>query len=177
LLKKETWSGTIAGSVERTFDAWFRDSTEKVNGGSEVRFRYDDDGLLAGAGSLFVHRRSSDGLVDSTRAGVMGSHACYRDLGELVELQYTMADTVFFKQHHGDALGRITRLAETVDSQNHTKVSRYDVRGGWIPSPWTASMWRPIGTMGAPLATGIALRCSLRTATLFLLPRTTPRTG
>jgi hypothetical protein len=57
--------------VERTFDSWFRDSTEKVSGGSEGKFLYDDDGLLVKAGLESIHRRARDGLIDQTQVGVV----------------------------------------------------------------------------------------------------------
>src|SRR5262245_13839016 len=46
LLSSETWSGEIAGSVEREYDSAFRESMERVVVGatsSEAAFGYDDD--------------------------------------------------------------------------------------------------------------------------------------
>lgn len=130
LLKKETWSGTLSGSVERTFDRWFRDSTEKVNGGSQVAFLYDDDGLLVGAGTMAVERRSSDGLITGTTAGVVTSELSYNSLGELTDLHYKVSGTTYFRQQlYRDGLGRIIRIGETVDGQSHSKVFRYDAAG------------------------------------------------
>lgn len=48
----ETWSGTIAGSVSRTFASDLRLATEQVNGANSVSFTFDADGLLTAAGAM-----------------------------------------------------------------------------------------------------------------------------
>jgi hypothetical protein len=39
------WTGTVAGSVSRTYNNNFWLTSESVSGGSTVTFQYDNDGL------------------------------------------------------------------------------------------------------------------------------------
>lgn len=126
LLASESWSGAVAGSVARTYDNAFRDSTEIVTVGlasSEVSFGYDGDGLLTRAaavpaGWVFdIHRADSTGLVDSTQvsggAGRVTSSAGYNAHGELAELHYSLAGSALFHQSiERNVLGQITRITE-----------------------------------------------------------------
>src|SRR5439155_1348207 len=50
LLNTTTWAGTVAGSVDRVYDANFRLITQSVNGANTVSFGYDNDSLLTSAG-------------------------------------------------------------------------------------------------------------------------------
>jgi YD repeat-containing protein len=50
LLTRTTWTGPVAGSVERTYNNNFQVISEKVNGGTPITYQYDADGLLIKAG-------------------------------------------------------------------------------------------------------------------------------
>nr|WP_249218386.1 hypothetical protein [Nitrospina sp. Nb-3] len=41
-----TWSGTVSGSVSRTYDNSFRITSRSVNGGNTISFTYDQDDLF-----------------------------------------------------------------------------------------------------------------------------------
>ncbi|MBI5710367.1 MAG: hypothetical protein HZC42_08710 [Candidatus Eisenbacteria bacterium] len=126
----ETWSGKVAGSVSVALDRELRVASQRVNGSNTVVFTYDADGLLTGAGTLFIHRRSDNGLVDSTKAGVVTSSQSYDDHGDLAELNYSASGLPLFHQHlERDALGRIVQLAETVQDSAHVYDYHYDVAG------------------------------------------------
>jgi len=60
LLLSATWSGTVAGSVSRTYDNNFRVASESVNGANTVARGYDDDGLLASVDGLMITRDSTN---------------------------------------------------------------------------------------------------------------------
>jgi RHS repeat-associated protein len=112
-------------------DSWFRDSTQKINNTSEVKFEYDDDGLLVrtlvGTGGITLHRRTADGLLDSTKSGSVTSSVAYDALGQVKELHYSVAGTAFFHQQlNRDEMGRVTGVSETINGQTHTMFYRYN---------------------------------------------------
>ncbi|MCC6649890.1 MAG: hypothetical protein IT348_01930, partial [Candidatus Eisenbacteria bacterium] len=126
---RETWSGAVSGSVARTHDRSFRDSTEVVTVGAVsrgIRYHYDDlDGLLTSvtespsAGWTYtLHRSAATGFVDSTQlgagAGAVTSSVVYDSLGQVAELHYSLAGSpLFHEQIERNALGQIKRIAET----------------------------------------------------------------
>ena len=138
LLTLETWSGAVAGTVSRTYDTFFRDSTESVNGGSTVTYGYDNDGLLTSAATatatLAVHRQTATGLLDSTTVGAgvgrVGSTLSYDSHGELKELSWTKGNTSYYRERIvRDSLGRITQLDETLPGVNTSPTYGYDAAG------------------------------------------------
>ncbi len=62
----ETWSGSVEGSVSRTFTNNFELTAEKVNGAFDVAFDYDADRLLTQAGALAIARSPTHGAVMGT---------------------------------------------------------------------------------------------------------------
>src|SRR5206468_1779088 len=66
LLKSSTWSGTVSGSVSRTYDNNFRITSRSINGGNAIDFQYDNDSLLIGAGDMTLNRDPQNGLLTGT---------------------------------------------------------------------------------------------------------------
>lgn len=58
-----TWSGTVAGSVSRTYDNNFRITSRSVNGGNTIAFTYDNDDLLTAAGAESLTNDPANGLL------------------------------------------------------------------------------------------------------------------
>ena len=82
----ETWSGTVAGAVTRTFDDDMRVTEVAVNG-DVVDVRYDADKLVTGAGVLDVTRSTQNGLVSGTTAGVVTTTQAYDGFAERHDLR------------------------------------------------------------------------------------------
>lgn len=132
-ITKEEWTGRVAGRVDRTFDSFFRDSIESVNGLLPAVFAYDNDGLLTGITvngmTETITHRAGDGLDSTTSVGNVTSHCSYNNHGELWKLTYTWPDTGSFEQTlERDSLGRITRVTEGGIS-SHVFDYHYDAAG------------------------------------------------
>lgn len=65
LLLTETWSGSVIGTVGRTYNTDFRPATFSVNG-SALAFAYDKDGLITQAGNLTLTRNLATGFITAT---------------------------------------------------------------------------------------------------------------
>jgi hypothetical protein len=79
------WAGTIAGSVEYTYDDDFKVTAQTINETDSVSYTYDNDGLLTGAGSLSITRNSDNGLLTGTTLGNVTDSVTYNDFGETTD--------------------------------------------------------------------------------------------
>ncbi|WP_148667808.1 Ig-like domain-containing protein, partial [Mizugakiibacter sediminis] len=124
-----TWSGTITGSVTRSYDANFRVVSLAVNG-QGVAYGYDDDGLLTAAGDLSVTRDAGNGRIIATAQGAVQTAQTYTGFGELATLTAANAGTSLYDvTYTRDAVGRITRREETVAGAHHAYDYTYDAQG------------------------------------------------
>src|SRR6266568_3964418 len=64
-----TWSGVVAGSVSRTFDADLRPASTGVNGTAAIGVAYDADNLPIQVGTLTLTRSPQTGLIDGLSLG------------------------------------------------------------------------------------------------------------
>lgn len=65
-----TWAGTVAGSVTRAYDADFRVTSLRVNGGDPVPFSYDADSLLIQAGGPRSHATARTASSPAPRSAI-----------------------------------------------------------------------------------------------------------
>src|SRR5207237_1072039 len=56
------WTGSIAGTVNRTYDTDFRTASVAVVNGASATLGYDADSLLSSAGALTLTRDAASGL-------------------------------------------------------------------------------------------------------------------
>jgi len=113
LLDTETWSGTVAGSVGRSYDSAFRIKTLNV-AGTVVGFAFDGDGLLIQAGAEALARDANNGLVTGITAGATTETLSRNAYGEVdgttlagnAAILYTVA-------YSRDAAGRISGFTAT----------------------------------------------------------------
>jgi len=82
LLTAAASSGSVAGTVSRTFNDNFWVASESLNGSNTVDFTYDKDGLLTKAGSL-VLKYNSNGLLTGTTLGNAVDSRGHNAFGEL----------------------------------------------------------------------------------------------
>jgi YD repeat-containing protein len=130
LLLSETWAGTVAGTVSRTYDNDFRVATQSVNSANPVGFGYDADSLLTGSGALTVTRDPHTGLATGTTLGQVTDATTYNDFGEPLTYTASVSGTpVYTAQYAHDLLGRITEKTETVGGTTHTYDYAYDPAG------------------------------------------------
>jgi RHS repeat-associated protein len=130
LLRDETWTGAITGTISRTYEGNLRIRSRRVNGGDTVDFQYDDDSLLVQAGSLGLRRDPQNDLIISTAlAGVTDTRG-YSDFGEPVSYSAAYGGTeVYTVQYTRDHLGRITQKTETIGGTTDTYAYTYDLAG------------------------------------------------
>lgn len=130
LVETTTWSGEVAGSVERTYDENFRVETISVNGANPIAYGYDDDGLITQAGNLVLERDPATGFLTDTTLGVVTTHYDYSDFGELEAMIASVSGTPMYTTSYvRDDLGRIATKVEMIDGETTTYVYGYDPAG------------------------------------------------
>jgi len=130
LLTQTAWSGTVAGSVSRTYDNDFRLASISVNGADPISYSYDNDSLLTQAGSLILSRRADDGLLAGTTLGTVSDTLSYSGFGEVTDYSATASGAArLAMQYTHDKLGRITQKVETVLGVATTYAYSYDTAG------------------------------------------------
>ncbi|MGH7164326.1 MAG: hypothetical protein ACREIS_02235 [Nitrospiraceae bacterium] len=130
LLTATTWSGTISGSVTRSYDNNFRITSQSVNGASTIVFGYDNDSLLTSAGSLSITRSTQHGLITGTSLGTVTDSRSYSSFGELSSFTTNVSGSpVLSVTYTRDKLGRITQKVETIGGVTDTFDYGYDLAG------------------------------------------------
>jgi RHS repeat-associated protein len=125
-----TWSGTVAGSMSRTFDNNLRVVTESVNGANSVALGYDDDGLPTSVDGLAIARDPTNGLVSDTTLGSVTSHRTYDNFGKWATYEAKFGTTSLYSTAYvRDALGRIEQKTETVQGARTVWNYSYDTAG------------------------------------------------
>ena len=84
MLKTESWSGPIIGTISRTYDNNLRVTGRSVNGTNAMTFQYDDDDLLIQAGALSLHYQPQNGLLSDTALASVNTAYGYNNYGELI---------------------------------------------------------------------------------------------
>jgi RHS repeat-associated protein len=125
-----TWTGTVAGTIHRTYDTSFRLVSDTVGNGPAVTYQYDRDSLLAQAGALTLARDPQNGRLTGSTLGSANDSLNYDSLGEVKQYQAAFGGTSLFSvQYTRDDLGRITQKTETIDGATHTYGYSYDGDG------------------------------------------------
>jgi RHS repeat-associated protein len=125
-----TYSGTVAGSIERTYDNDLFQTARRVNGGTPVPFEHDEDGLLTRAGDLTLTRDPRNGTVTESALGTLETTITYNNLGEPTAVRTAQGPTALYEVGLAyDKLGRITQKTETVAGTAATFTYAYDTAG------------------------------------------------
>jgi RHS repeat-associated protein len=128
---RETVSGTVSGSVSRTYDDDLRLESSSVNGASTVSYSYDDDGLLTDADALTLSRDTQNGLLRGTTLGLTSTTLDYNQFGEpnTLDARFNTTTTLYSATYERDDLGRIERKTETTSQGTHVYDYSYDPAG------------------------------------------------
>jgi RHS repeat-associated protein len=141
------WSGTVTGSIARTYNSDFRVTETRVNGGDPVAYQYDNDGLLTGAGSLAITRDPTNGLITGTSLGTVNDSRSYNSFGEMTGTTATVSGTAGYSvSYTRDTLGRITRKQETILGTTDTYDYTYDTAGRLVQAVKTPQGGSPLTT-------------------------------
>jgi RHS repeat-associated protein len=128
LLTTSTWTGTVAGNIAHGFNNNFWVTSQTVNGGSRIVFKYDNDGLATGAGLLTVKRNPTSGLITGTTLGSVTDTRTYNSFGELTGYTASVNGTAAYKyQLTLNADGMITAKSETIGGVANTYSYTYDL--------------------------------------------------
>lgn len=130
LQTRQTWTGTIAGNVSRTFDNNFRVASQSVNGGNTINFSYDNDNLLTGAGNLTLTRNPQNGLLSGSTLNNVTDTFTYNGFAEPTNYNAKFNTTNLYDVNYTyDKLGRITQKTETIGGVSTVFVYGYDSTG------------------------------------------------
>jgi YD repeat-containing protein len=139
LLTSTTWSGAVTGSVNRTYDNFFRVATETVNGvaATQATFGYDNDGLITSvatpAGSMALTYDPAAPRLQTTTLGGVTDERTYDTFGQLHTYTAKFGSTVLYDVTYSrDALGRIIAKDETVQGDHKLSEYSYDQVGRLI---------------------------------------------
>ncbi|MFC1850395.1 RHS repeat domain-containing protein [candidate division CSSED10-310 bacterium] len=146
LITGASFSGTVSGSISRTYNNNFQITSQSVNGGNTIAYQYDNDGLLNQAGDLIISRDPQNGLITGTTLGSITDNISYVDslygqnFGEVAsyEAMYNIT-SLYSTAYERDHLGRITKKTEIIDGT--PTVFEYPITppAGFIPLLKTAS--------------------------------------
>ncbi len=137
-------SASVAGSVNWTYDNFFRPATLQVSNAPNVTFSYDSDSLYDGTSSpLFSVRRdatgsSLDGLPYASILGTVSDAWTYDGFGAQASYTVKTSDGTVLYAMSGtgvdgsplsrDANGRITSMVEYINGVTHSWAITYDAR-------------------------------------------------
>lgn len=121
------WTGDVAGTVTRAYDNDFRVSRERVNGGNELAYSYDADGLLTSAGPVTLTRNAGNGVVDRVTVGSAQTDVVHDGYGAITRATTRVSGTSVFEEELSfDGLGRITRKIERSEGRTTTIEYAFD---------------------------------------------------
>ena len=128
----ETWTGTVNGTLNLTYNTDFQVTAASVNGNT-VNYGYDNDGLLLQAGSLQLSHNAQNGLLLGTQLGNLTTQRSYNNFGELQEETANYQSSPLFHRYYvRDKVGRITQKLETYAGLTISTEYAYDVAGRLI---------------------------------------------
>jgi RHS repeat-associated protein len=139
LLAGTTWSGRVSGTVDRTYDNFFRIATETVNGQpvAKATVTYDDDGLITAvatsAATLTLAYDPHAPRLETTALGGVTDARTYDTFGDLATYTAKFGTTALFDVTYiRDALGRIRVKDESVQATAKRTEYGYDDAGRLI---------------------------------------------
>jgi RHS repeat-associated protein len=123
-------TGTVAGSVSRTYNNNFWITAESINGANTVNFTLDNDGLVTAAGPLTLKHNAADGFITGSTLGSATDTLIYDSFGELTghTAKYGTT-TIYAATFTRDADGRISGKTETAAGKRNAYLYTYDDAG------------------------------------------------
>jgi RHS repeat-associated protein len=125
-----TWTGTVAGSVSRTYNNNFWEASESINGANNVAFTFDKDGLVTKAGRLALKYNGATGLYTGSTLATLKDALTYETFAELKGYTAKLGTTILYKAAYTrDDIGRIITLKDTIGGTVTTYTYTYDKAG------------------------------------------------
>ena len=130
LLTQTSWSGTVAGSVQRSYNRDFRVSSVLVDGANPIGFQYDPDGPLTQAGAEGIAVDPTSGLPVESVLGQVVTTVTYNTFGEVASFTANAGTSALLSlQYSRDNLGRIVHKVESVGGSGDAYDYGYDGAG------------------------------------------------
>jgi RHS repeat-associated protein len=128
-----TWTGTVTGSIARSFNNNFWVVGQTVNGGNSVAFTFDKDGLVSKAGSLALAHNAKTGLYTGSTLATLKDTITYNAFAEQAAHTAKHGTTVLYKAvYTRDNIGRIVTLKDTIGGTTTSYGYTYDNAGRLI---------------------------------------------
>jgi RHS repeat-associated protein len=126
----ETSTGQVPGKVQFSYDNDLRVKGVSVNGGPEVAYSYDKDGLITKAGALDVSRDPTRGLLTGTTLSNVTDKRIFNSFGEMQSYEALSGTTRLYEStYKQDSLGRIVEKTENIGGESTTYAYAYDEAG------------------------------------------------
>jgi RHS repeat-associated protein len=128
LLKSETWSGLVNGSIEYSYDARFFLNGQRIGIEPQLQIVQDDDGILTSVGEMIFRIHPITGQRTQATLGGITDFWEYNDFGELNSHRVTFNAAEIYSVIYGprDPLGRITSKQENIDGAIRSSSYTYD---------------------------------------------------
>ena len=123
-----TQSGEVAGSVETTLNDDILTEYQTINGGSSIRYLYDDDCLRTKAGDLTINRVFINGFVNSTTLDTINDDWDFNSFGELEQYTVENGSTIYDVQYTYDDNANVATKVETIGAVTDSYVYEYDAQ-------------------------------------------------
>ena len=132
-LLDETWSGSVTGTVSRTYDSLGREASIAVNESAPWAKTYDADGLILTHGAFTISREPETGLITGTSLGNCTDTRTYNQYDELLTLESSYDGTrVYRLDITRDKIGRVVSKQETVQGLSTPMAYTYNATGQLI---------------------------------------------
>ncbi len=130
LLTDVAWSGEVEGSVHRTFTHNLSLASLSVDGGQNIAYTYDRDGLLVSAGTLEVERDPTNGLIVGSTVGTLHTSQSTTQYGEPASMTVRFGQgQVYGYILDRDLAGQIVSKEEFVQGEAERTEYTYTVTG------------------------------------------------
>jgi len=125
-----TLTGTVSGSVGRTFNSNFWMTSQSVDGSNSIAYSFDKDGLVTKAGQLAVKHNATTGLYTGATLGGALDTISYSTYAEPTSHTAKFGTTTLYQAAYSrDALGRISSLTDTIGGVATKYIYNYDAAG------------------------------------------------
>jgi RHS repeat-associated protein len=126
----ETSTGQVPGKVQVSYDNDLRLKGVSVNGGPEVAYSYDKDGLIVKPGALDLSRDPTRGLLTGTTLSNVTDKRIFNAFGEMQSYEALSGSTELYDTTYTlDSFGRIVEKTETIGGITTTYAYAYDEEG------------------------------------------------
>jgi RHS repeat-associated protein len=130
LLTGTTWSGTVSGSVERTYNDEFQLASLSVSGVQPITYQYDQDGFVVGAGDLSIVRDPQSAGITGTTLGKVSDERVINGFSEVESYRASYDSTELYAADYvRDKKGRVTEKTETIEGATNAYEYTYDPVG------------------------------------------------